>query len=272
MVHWVYVVECEDEYIYVGETTRLYRRMNEHQRGGGSVNTSEHEPLCLVGLYRVADNESFIEHHINVKAGMYDSDIIKHWGENDGDFLNVENHFTEQLMYLRSKKDTSEFMWNDGYWWKVRGGKYTKEMYEGERIPIHDLNKDLLMDRPCCDCQYPAEVKISKNKKCIYFVCAMKNAWGDFAPGLDYNEQCDFFHVYNDDTYLKKQTEISLEHLKESWCNNLPTGYDGGCIKCKEPHFSGVYTHGKRRQICMPCFGKHYESLKKQYDICMIDD
>jgi hypothetical protein len=29
MVHWIYVLECEDYYIYVGETTRLFRRFNE---------------------------------------------------------------------------------------------------------------------------------------------------------------------------------------------------------------------------------------------------
>lgn len=272
MVHWVYIIECEDNYIYVGETTRLYRRMNEHQSGGGSVNTGRHKPNFLVGLYKVADNESFFDYRLSINSGYYDRDIIDTWGDNDSSYLDVENHFTELLMRLRSKENNHNFMFDDGEWWKVRGGKYTKPIFPGTKSPIIDIKDDFLIDRPCCHCQYPAEVKISRDKNCIYFVCALKNAWKDFSPGLDYAEPCDFYQVYKDDVYLKKQYEINMIHLKESWVQNLPIAF-GKCIKCKEEEYNMIFVKGKR-QVCEPCFGKYYEELKKEFDDakCMIMD
>lgn len=34
-MHWVYILLCDDDYYYVGETSRLYRRLWEHQGGIG---------------------------------------------------------------------------------------------------------------------------------------------------------------------------------------------------------------------------------------------
>ena len=115
--------------------------------------------------------------------------------------------------------------------------------------------------------------KISKDKNCIYFVCALKNAWKDFSPGLDYAEPCDFYQIYKDDIYLKKQHEINMLKMKESWCENLPTAFDL-CIKCKEVNYSMIFSRGRRRQICEPCFGKYYDELKKEFDVskCLIGD
>jgi hypothetical protein len=273
MVHWVYIVECEDNYIYVGETTRLYRRMNEHQNGGGSVNTGRHKPLFLVGLYKVADNISFFDYRLAINSGYYDNDIIREWGEDDSSYLDSENHFTELLMRLRSKENNPDFMFDDGEWWKVRGGKYTKTATPSTKSPISDMKDEYIIDRPCCECQYPCEVKISKDKKYIYFVCALKNVWKDFSPGLNYPDPCDFFQLYKDDVFLKKKYEITQKKLQESWCQYLPYSFEE-CIKCKNIQYSMVYSHGKRRQICIDCFDKHYEDLKKEYSIeeCMITD
>lgn len=273
MVHWVYIVECEDNYIYVGETTRLYRRMNEHQSGGGSVNTGRHKPNCLVGLYKVADNESFSDYRLGINSGFYEKDIIDTWGEDDSNYLDVENHFTELLMRLRSKENNPDFMFDDGEWWKVRGGKYTKVATPGTKSPISDMKDEYLIDRPCCECQYPSEVKISKDRSCIYFVCALKNAWKDFSPGLNYASPCDFYQVYKDDVYLKKVHEINMVRFNESWCDNLPTAFNI-CIKCKQVQYSMIFARGKRRQVCEPCFGKYYEELKKEFDDskCLIID
>lgn len=270
MVHWVYIIECEDEFLYVGETTRLYRRMNEHQSGGGSINTGKHKPVCLVGLYKVADNQSFLQHKYYINNGFYDKETIRNWGKDDCNFLEVENHFTELLMRLRTKED-DDFMFNDAKWWKVRGGKYTKNMFEGTKNPISHIKDENIIDRPCCDCQYPAEVKLSKDGNCIYFVCALKNAWKDFSPGLDYAEPCDFYQVYKDDSILKKKHIETMIKLRELWCQNLPSEFDV-CIQCKRVDYTMVYTHGKRRQICEPCFGNHYEELKKKYTTCLILD
>lgn len=272
MVHWVYVIECEDDYIYVGETTRLYRRMNEHQSGGGSVNTGRHKPKYLDALYKVADNYSFFIYRSSIINGFYNKEAIDTWGEDDGDHLLIENHFTELFMFLRGREDDNIIL-NDGCWNKVRGGKYTKYANEFERNPTSNMKEEDIVDRPSCNCGCPAEVKISRDKNCIYFVCALKNAWKDFSPGLDYAESCDFYKVYKDDVYIKKQHEINMLRLRESWCENLPTAFDC-CIKCKDIQYTMVFSRGKRRQICEKCFGNHYEELKKEYNDskCLIMD
>ncbi len=95
MVHWIYILEYEDEHIYIGETTRLYRRFSEHQRGCGSVNTHCHYPRKLIGLYKVAENSSFIKYRKSILNNIFNKNIISAWGEDEFDNLEVENHFTE---------------------------------------------------------------------------------------------------------------------------------------------------------------------------------
>ena len=59
MVHLIYIIECNDNFIYVGETNNIYRRLKEHIRGKGGKNTHTHIPKKLIGLYKVNDNQSF---------------------------------------------------------------------------------------------------------------------------------------------------------------------------------------------------------------------
>ena len=66
MVHWIYVLECDDDYIYIGETTRLFRRFREHIYHNGAVNTTRHTPQRLIGLYKVGDNYSFYKYLFKV--------------------------------------------------------------------------------------------------------------------------------------------------------------------------------------------------------------
>ena len=47
-MRWVYILQCEDRYFYVGETSRLYRRFWEHQDGLGGLNTSIYNPINKV--------------------------------------------------------------------------------------------------------------------------------------------------------------------------------------------------------------------------------
>ena len=38
-MHWIYILRCNDNVIYIGETTRLYKRLMEHKNGEGSDTT-----------------------------------------------------------------------------------------------------------------------------------------------------------------------------------------------------------------------------------------
>ena len=46
-MRWIYILKCEDDYFYVGETARLYRRFWEHTAGIGGINTQIFTPLKI---------------------------------------------------------------------------------------------------------------------------------------------------------------------------------------------------------------------------------
>jgi predicted GIY-YIG superfamily endonuclease len=207
MVHWVYIVECNDDFIYVGETEHLYKRITQHITGRGGKNTHAHIPRKLIGLYKVYDNQSFYQYNSAIKNNVDISNTINDWGS-WGDNLFIENNFTERLFYERKDNNT----YGSGKeWYRVRGGKYTRseldEFYHGykwaseetgrgfaARNPISD--KKEIVDRPLCNCGMPCEVKLNKEKTCIYFVCALKNIWSDFNTNIEVGEICSFWKPY----------------------------------------------------------------------------
>ena len=220
MVHWVYVLECEDDYLYVGETTRLYQRFTEHLKHRGGYNTLQHKPTTLIGLYKVNDNYSFMKYRNMIKSGRHDNSIIDNW-DDDGDNLLIENHITERFLYERREND---YYGGGLEWYKIRGGKYTRQsmddivlMYkwasekEGRtchsKNPIDSIPIDNIVDRPLCKCYNPSEVKLSKDKTKIYFVCALKNVWDNFYQYLQINKPCDFWELYKKDKDYSVQNE-----------------------------------------------------------------
>jgi predicted GIY-YIG superfamily endonuclease len=277
MVRWIYVLECEDENIYIGQTTRLFRRFNEHINGNGSVNTGIYLPEKLVGLYKVGDNDSFIKYRTEiVKNGDFNRFTIYDWGsDEETNHLDVENHFTELYLCLRAKTDDSHnFMYNDGQWRKIKGGKYTKELVLN---PTRNVDSKYIIDRPCCYCGYPCEVKISKDNKTIYYVCSLKNVWDDFFDGFEIGTPCDYYKIYEEDAMIKKQYELNTKKLGESWLMNVPKSaykiHPEPCIKCYKENYMPTYAFGVTRRLCQSCFTNKYEDLVKQYSVkeCLID-
>jgi predicted GIY-YIG superfamily endonuclease len=280
MVHWVYVLECVDRNIYVGETTRLFSRFNEHISGKGSVNTSFYKPKKIIGLYKVNDNYSFLTYRNSIiKKKEYNRFLIEDWDKCDGDNLLIENHFTEIYKHLRKNisDDDDSFMFDDGECNKVRGGKYTKMLGCPEFIDSNDI-----IDRPCCDCKYPCEVKLSRDKTKIYFVCSVKNVWDGFdSKGLNIEDPCDFFKVYDEDMYIKKKYEINIEpKIKESWLSNVPISkykiHPEPCIKCNKTDYFAIFAFTKVRRLCQECIVTSYCELKETYSFnsnkCLIVD
>ena len=283
MVHWVYVLECEDDYIYVGETTRLFRRFNEHLRNRGGSNTIKHKPYKLIGLYKVNENHSFIQYRNTIKSGEYNRFILDNW-ENDGDNLLIENHITERFLYERKEND---YYGGGLEWYKVRGGKYTRETLdeiveqykfasekEGRiyrvRNPIESIPTDTIVDRPLCKCNCPSEVKLSKDKSKVYFVCALKNVWGDFCSDLQVDKPCDFWQLYTEDKEVKNQYEVVKRRSIESWISNIPLSKykinPEPCISCSKTGYLAIFNSGARR-LCQTCIITKYDSLKEKYDI-----
>lgn len=286
MVHWVYALECEDDYIYVGETSRLFRRVNEHLRYRGGLNTTNHKPRKLIGLYKVNENHSFMKYRNMIKLGEYNHFILEDW-EKDGDNLLIENHITERFLYERRNNRS----YGGGLeWYKVRGGKYTRQNLddtvskykwasekEGRMCnvsnPIDKIPEDSIVDRPLCKCNSPPEVKLSKDKKNIYFVCALKNVWGDFCSDLEVNTPCDFWQLFTDDMRVKLKYELVKEKSKELWISNIPLSkykiHPEACVSCNRTDYLAIFNSGVRR-LCQPCILNNYDKLREQYEKCAI--
>jgi putative endonuclease len=215
MVHWIYVIKCNDDFIYVGETEHLYKRLTQHIRGRGGKNTHAHIPNKLIGLYKLNDNQSFYQYNSAVKCGTSNNiqSAISEWGA-WGDNLFIENRFTERLFYER--RNNHDYG-TGNEWYRVRGGKYTRDslddsMYSAKQMcerpnkagpcfmttPIDKIQEDDIVDRPLCHCGMPCEVKLNKDKTKIYHVCAIKNVWNDFFKGIDVDEPCDFWKLCAD--------------------------------------------------------------------------
>jgi predicted GIY-YIG superfamily endonuclease len=287
MVHWVYVLECEDDYIYVGETTRLFSRFQEHITHRGGKNTLSHTPQKLIGLYKVNDNDSFMEYRNAVRKGEYNKYILDRWKnpdpESGGDNLCIENHITERFFYER--RENTDYGGGDE-WYKVRGGKYTKSnldetvnMYkwaseQGGRTyfapnPTDCLNKEDIVDRPLCKCWFPSEVKLSKDSK-VYFVCARKNIWDEFSSQIPFDQPCNFWQMYTEDDQVKRNMPTILTRSRESWIQNIPLSqykmYPEPCVSCNREHYLAIINNGYRR-CCQSCLYTKYDELKGKYQV-----
>jgi len=273
MVHWVYVLECEDDYIYVGETTGLFRRFDEHLKSRGGSNTIKHKPKKLIGLYKVNHNTSFMNYRNKILEGEYNRFLIDDW-EKDGDNLLIENHITERFFYERGVE-----------WYKVRGGKYTRQTMDdtvdvykwasekegrtcNAKNPIERIPVDSIVDRPLCKCHCPSEVKLTKDKTKIYFVCALDNVWIDVFSDLTIDKPCDFWKEYTEDKNLKGQYEIVKTRSRENWVLNVPMSkyiiQPEPCISCKKTDYLAIFNNGARR-LCQPCITTKYNDLKGKY-------
>jgi predicted GIY-YIG superfamily endonuclease len=284
MVHWVYVLECQDNYIYIGETTRLFRRFNEHLKRRGGSNTIKHKPKKLIGLYKVNDNHSFMRYRNAIKSGEYNKFIIDDW-DIDGDNLLIENHITERFLYER--RHNHEYG-TGNEWYRIRGGKYTKETLDEDMIyakemcerpnriigtlqmstPIDSISEDAIVDRPLCKCLCPSEVKISNDKSKIYFICSLKNVWGDFFSDLHIDAPCDFWQLYTEDKSVKSQYELVKVRSRESWVLNVPLSIykiqPEPCISCSKTDYLAIFNQGTRR-LCQECISIKYDYLKEKY-------
>jgi hypothetical protein len=189
MVHWVYVLECEEDRIYVGETKKLYSRLNRHVKGCGAKCTAEFEPLNIIGLYNCSKNISFINYQNDRNYSKLMATFNIDWENMYKNYLSnldIENYFTECFM-----KDYGK----DRF--KVRGGKYLKLLSEtDEYTPLNFINN--ITKRPRCYCGIPSEINMYNDE--LYFNCCLKNAnkWLEF-DNLDTADNCNFYKKYENE-------------------------------------------------------------------------
>ena len=273
-MNWVYILKCEDDYYYVGETTRLYRRFWEHSSGRGGVNTSSFSPECIEAIYKVNTLGKFFEYNSNVIDTINNQDTYNKWllkkfnddVKYDYDNLDVENNITECLMI--NNKDN---------WKKIRGGKYTRFNVE-YKFPINNYINEL----PICKCGLPCDIKKNEDNNYLFFRCPQKNMWDSFKEQFDIDtEPCDFYMEYTKDKFFRleetKFFEDRLNTLKELfkksfWLKNIPESYNiepevciGGCDKGY--FYNKICYNLKELNLCYDCFIDKNEELSKKYNI-----
>jgi predicted GIY-YIG superfamily endonuclease len=194
-MYWIYVLECESNLYYVGETSRLFKRLNDHKKGNGCKNTSMYKPLGLVGLYRVCEMSRFLNYKRMVEN--YDKSMDRLMVDDLNNF-HVGNS-TKDDARLCEDFITLE-MYNSNF--EVRGGKYLKEC----RLDGIDRVES---GYPRCRCGVPCEIRkkyITRSKWKLYYCCSLKNVWDDMRlvmDGLNIGDSCDYYMEYLDDIDLR---------------------------------------------------------------------
>ena len=276
-MRWIYILRCNNDIIYVGETTRLYTRLIEHNEGNGSITTQKNKPYKLIGIYKLI-KEGLLFETGSIDEDMYDNGYL---GESKSWALDLENQIT--LMYMKAMNTK---------WDNVYGGKY----HEGYR-PEENPSNTIKLFRPYCKCNIPADINIYNDKK--YWRCCKKNSWeglNDFIKSrFDYQslETCNFYKIYNENEEYKcesyiygdpKRKELYKDLIKKSeWLINIPCeedGVAGNCVNCKcyvwctndgSWNPNGVlYGYDKdelnnRRLLCKKCFVNNNAKLSKKY-------
>ena len=275
-MRWVYILRCENDYFYVGETSRLYRRFWEHKKGGGGLNTSIYPPEELVAIYKVHTICKFIDYN------KYVSKIIdRHWEPeyvtfklrdfNEGneeyydDNLCAENNIAECMM-----------IHNKDNWENIRGGKYIRFDCQ-YKFPNNEHIKEL----PLCKCGLPCDIRKNEDKNYLYFRCAKKNMWDKLREEFDIDDEtCNFFMVYTKDKPLKIQENNNFEerrkklkelYKKSFWLKNVeindrnyPNQCIGGCNRTSESIKLTYFN--EKRNLCFDCFIQKNEELKNKYE------
>lgn len=268
-MRWVYILKCSDDYYYVGETKRLYRRFGEHQKGIGGINTTTYIPEGIVSIYKISTLCKFFEYDNIVMNKIYniyfnrcDTLLTEFNNTEDDEYDNLfaENNITECLML--NNKDN---------WKKIRGGKYTRFDIEYP-LPINEYIKNL----PLCKCGLPCDIKKNEEQNYLFFRCAKKNMWSKMKDKFEIEEDpCNYFMKYTKDIEYKKCYEQQKKKIidvvnKSYWLKQLVGSHYEFCVGgCGKEYDENNTIRYSRRAInlCFDCFINKNDELSKKYNI-----
>jgi hypothetical protein len=275
---WIYILKCEDDYYYIGQTSRLCRRFWEHNDGRGGINTSIYKPIEIVAIYKVdiickfLDYNEYLNNIINdLTDDRYKKSKIKYFNDdneydeiNKNDNLYAENNIIECLMLNNKDK-----------WDKFRGGKYVRLDIK-YKYPENNNIKEL----PLCKCKLPCDIRKNDDKDYLYFRCAKKNMWEKLRDEFDIdNKPCNFYMEYIKDKQLKIEEDIKFKdrcntikklYKKSYWLKNVeinnenyPNQCVGGCNRTTKS--IKLSYNFKKINLCFDCFIDKNDELSKIY-------
>jgi len=289
-MRWVYILKCDDDHYYVGETKNLYKRFWQHQTGNGSLNTQIYGVEEIIAIYKVCTISKFIAYNERINDILNNEAIkstyskgywnpkylLNNWNniKDDEDYLDAEANIVECMMIHRNDE-----------WKKFRGGKYTRFDIE-YKYPINECIKDL----PLCKCGLPCDINKTKDTNYLYFRCPKKNLWDELCDEWDIeNKPCNFYKEYTKDKIIKLENEIEFNDRKQllsklfrksDWLANIRNNSNnvnhkciGGCnSNCKK--ITDIYS-GDELPLCFDCFIEKNDELSKKYslnDTCLFND
>jgi len=207
-MHYVYILKSENGKYYIGETKNICKRLHQHKKGIGSVNTSQDKQKELLGLYWVPSFYCFSlykqkifnfekkneeggknlleEEKENIKIHFERNYEYKNYKEEG---LKVENMIAEEVINSKNiRKD--EII--------VHGGKYTTDNSVKEYIENGVKN-----DIPKCECGIPCDVAyygLGKRTR-ICYVCPRRHISKHINEKIDYiiSKSCNYCVEYVDD-------------------------------------------------------------------------
>ena len=254
-MYWIYILKCENNYFYVGETKRLYRRFWEHFQGKGGVNTFINKPIDIIAVYKVNTIGKFFEYN----SSEYNKWLLIKFNEDNKDYdsKEIENNITECLMIANKEKT-------------IRGGKYTRCDIQYKLPKKSEL--------PICHCGLPCDVKKNDEKNYLYFRCAKKNIWDSFKDQFDIEEDpCKFYQEYTKDKIYREQELKQFEekkkirkellkklYKKSDWLINVPSN-EPTCICCDKTEYDKIAYNLDERCLCFDCFINYNEDLAEEY-------
>jgi len=191
-MHWIYLINCENNVVYVGETKNLYSRLNQHVGKRGSKHTIQNKPTSLCGLYKVHSYYRFLKYCEECDKDEPSYEKIQ---ELLDEFAMVEWNNKDWARYIEDFMTEIMMQYDDI---TTYGGKYVTENRDDldTVFEMKELNRI-----PLCDCGFPAEIKISKTPRYykLYFMCSMKNAWSSMREQyqrLMIEEPCGFYQEF----------------------------------------------------------------------------
>lgn len=270
-MHWIYILLCEDDYIYIGETTRLFRRFWEHMKGNGGLNTSIYRPIKILAIYSVDKLGKFFRYvqKINMNDFNLGYNIFFDRGGILETFSDIDDEMLEDHLFVENSVTEKLMIDNEKSWEKIRGGKYVKFDIEYQ-FPQNDFVGEL----PNCKCNLPCDVRKNEKEGYLYFRCARKNMWTNLRDEFDTDDPCDFFLKFTKDekfreVYERRKSAIKILINKSLWLHNIPsTECVEYCIgNCGRSYDSDYCVQYNRRAInlCFDCFIKDYRVLEAKY-------
>ena len=276
---WIYILKCDDNVYYVGQTSRLYRRFWEHSDKRGGKNTKIHNPEKIVAIYKVSNIINFIHYNEQI-IDINKNGELKFWIESPTYIFNIwdDNNDDSKYAYVCENNIVEcMMMHNVDNWKNIRGGKYVRFDCNYE-FPNNENIKEI----PLCRCGLPCDIKKDKNNNMLFFRCAKKNMWNKFKIEFGIkDEPCNFYREYVTDIELrilsrKKDNErretLRKLFVKSSWLENIPnkTETNETCVSCTRNVWNvrqGITYLDCKKLICFDCFIYKNEELKNKYSL-----